>query len=154
MLDRIMACISSSRFGSCRFRDQSCDVQVHFYFYFFFYFVLFCSKSRIWSFFIAFVQSIVRLLLVHSTKADPSQAHFLNILSAIAWGLCRYKTVLKCLRESWSFQMESVQKCFLRNSALTDSRVNPTFTSFYFLQHINVISWKEIICFQLFSGRK
>jgi hypothetical protein len=34
--------------------------------------------------FIAFVQSILRLLLVHSTKADPSRAHFLNFLTAIA----------------------------------------------------------------------
>ena len=51
ILDRIMTYLSSSRFGSCRFRDQSCGVQVQFYFYCFFYFVLFCSKSRIRSFY-------------------------------------------------------------------------------------------------------
>ena len=50
ILDRIMTYLSSSRFGSCRFRDQSCGVQVQFYFYCFFYFVLFCSKSRVRSF--------------------------------------------------------------------------------------------------------
>jgi hypothetical protein len=39
--------------------------------------------------------------------------------------------------------MESVQKYFLRNSALTDSKVNPNFTSFYLLQPLMSLAEKK-----------